>query len=46
MNKVIIAGNLARDPQLTSTQDGTSVARLAVASNQVWFDKDNQKKKK
>jgi len=32
VNKVILVGNLGRDPELRSTQDGMRIANLAVAS--------------
>lgn len=33
MNKLIIIGNLTRDPELRTTQDGTSVCNFTVAVN-------------
>lgn len=33
VNKSIIIGNLGRDPELTHTQGGTAVCRLAVATS-------------
>ncbi len=35
-NKVIIAGNLTRDPELRYTPKGTAVARFTLAVNRVW----------
>lgn len=35
-NKVIIAGNLTRDPELRYTPKGTAVARLGIACNRKW----------
>jgi single-strand DNA-binding protein len=35
-NKVIIAGNLTRDPELRYTPKGQAVARLGLALNRVW----------
>ena len=34
INKVIITGNLTRDPELRTTQSGTSVLALGVAVNE------------
>ena len=31
MNKVILVGNLTRDPELTETPNGTAVCRFAIA---------------
>ncbi len=39
VNKVIIIGNLGRDPEIRSTQDGTKVANLSVATSESWRDK-------
>ena len=33
MNKLIIIGNLTRDPELRTTQDGTAVCNFTVAVN-------------
>ncbi len=41
MNKVILVGNLARDPELRQTPAGVSVARFTVAVNRR-FAKDGQ----
>ena len=35
-NKVILAGNLTRDPELRYTPTGTAVARLGLAINRNW----------
>ncbi len=35
-NKVIIAGNLTRDPELRYTPKGTAIARLGMALNRTW----------
>ncbi|MBR2179912.1 MAG: single-stranded DNA-binding protein [Selenomonadaceae bacterium] len=36
MNRVIITGNLARDPEVRYTQSGKAVASLVVAVNRSW----------
>ncbi len=43
LNKVIIAGRLTYDIELKSTQSGQSVARMSVATNRKWNDKDGKK---
>ena len=43
VNKVILVGNLGRDPELKYTPNGTAVANFTVATNEVWKDKDGQK---
>ena len=38
-NKVILIGNLTRDPQIKYTTGGTAVAELGMAIGRKWFDK-------
>jgi len=35
-NKVILAGNLTRDPELRYTPKGTAIARIGLAINRSW----------
>jgi single-strand DNA-binding protein len=44
-NKVILMGNLTRDPQVRYTPGGTAVADIGLAVNRVWFDKQSNQKK-
>jgi single-strand DNA-binding protein len=39
VNKVILIGNLGRDPEIRTTQDGTKVCNLSVATSESWRDK-------
>jgi single-strand DNA-binding protein len=39
VNKVILIGNLGRDPEIRTTQDGTRVANLSIATSESWRDK-------
>lgn len=39
MNKVIIIGNLGKDPEMRETKDGRSIASLTVATSDKWKDK-------
>jgi single-strand DNA-binding protein len=41
VNKVILIGNLGREPEIRSTQDGTRVANLSVATSESWRDKNS-----
>ncbi|HWA44717.1 MAG TPA: single-stranded DNA-binding protein [Hypericibacter adhaerens] len=41
VNKVILIGNLGRDPEIRTTQDGTKVANLSVATSEQWRDKNS-----
>ncbi len=43
-NKVILVGNLTRDPELRYTPNGTPVATLSVASNRTWRDDNGEQK--
>jgi len=43
-NKVIIAGNLTRDPELRYTPKGTAVARLTLAVNRTWKNETGESK--
>jgi single-strand DNA-binding protein len=43
-NKVIIAGNLTRDPELRYTPKGTAVARIGVACNRKWKSETGEMK--
>jgi single-strand DNA-binding protein len=40
VNKVILVGNLGRDPELRYTQGGSPVANFTLATNERWRDKD------
>ena len=42
-NKVILMGNLTRDPEMRYTADRRACARFAVAVNNAWKDKDGNK---
>src|SRR6185369_16701051 len=39
VNKVILIGNLGRDPEIRNLQDGSRVANLSVATSESWRDK-------
>src|SRR5271167_447584 len=45
INKVILVGNLGRDPEIRSTQDGMRIANLAVATSETWKDKMSGERK-
>ena len=42
-NKVILMGNLARDPEMRYTADRRACAKFAVAVNNTWKDKSGEK---
>jgi single-strand DNA-binding protein len=39
VNKVILVGNLGRDPEVRYTASGTAVAKLSLATSESWRDK-------
>src|SRR5437763_11467003 len=39
VNKVILVGNLGKDPEIRRTQDGRPIAQLSVATSESWRDK-------
>jgi single-strand DNA-binding protein len=43
-NKVILAGNLTRDPELRYTPKGTAVAKIGLAVNRIWTSETGEKK--
>jgi len=43
-NKVILMGNLTRDPELRYTPKGTAIAKIGVAVNRVWTTETGEKK--
>lgn len=42
-NKVILMGNLTRDPEVKYTSGGTAIANISMAINRTWTNKDGQK---
>ncbi|MAR55715.1 MAG: single-stranded DNA-binding protein [Rickettsiales bacterium] len=40
VNKVIIIGNLGRDPEIRAMQNGNEIANLTVATSEHWKDKN------
>jgi single-strand DNA-binding protein len=46
LNKAMIIGNVARDPELRNTTSGQAVASFSVATNLSWTDQSGQKQDK
>lgn len=42
LNKVMLIGNLTRDPEVRYTANGTSVATLGLATNRTWKDANGE----
>ena len=45
VNKVILVGNLGKDPEIRRTQDGRPIANLSVATSENWRDKNTGEKR-
>lgn len=46
MNKVILVGNLGRDPEVRNTNAGQKIANLSVATSDTWRDKSGERQEK
>jgi single-strand DNA-binding protein len=45
VNKVILVGNLGRDPEIRSTNDGIRIANLNLATSESWRDRNSGERK-
>jgi single-strand DNA-binding protein len=45
VNKVILIGNVGKDPEIRSTQDGREIANLSLATSESWKDKGTGERK-
>ena len=45
VNKVILVGNLGRDPEVRSTQDGLKIVNLSLATSETWRDRNSGERK-
>jgi single-strand DNA-binding protein len=45
VNKVILIGNLGKDPEIRSMQDGTKIVNLTLATSETWNDKASGERK-
>ena len=46
VNKVILIGNLGKDPEVRFTPSGAAVANFNIATNESWTDKSGQKQER
>ena len=46
VNKVILIGNLGKDPEVRYTPGGQAVANFTIATNENWTDKQGQKQER
>ena len=44
INKVILVGNLGKDPEVKHSQDGNKIVTFNVATSETWKDKSGEKK--
>jgi len=45
VNKVILIGNLGKDPEVRSSQDGTKIVNFSLATSETWNDKASGERK-
>src|SRR3954462_426567 len=45
VNKVILIGNVGKDPEIRRTQDGRPIASLRIATSESWRDKTTGERK-
>jgi single-strand DNA-binding protein len=45
VNKVILVGNLGKDPEIRTSADGSKIANLAMATSETWNDKASGERK-
>ncbi|SKA21357.1 single-strand DNA-binding protein [Enhydrobacter aerosaccus] len=45
VNKVILVGNLGRDPEVRAMQDGRSMVNMSVATSDTWRDRQSGERK-
>lgn len=46
VNKVILIGNIGKDPEIRSMQNGKRVASLVLATSENWTDQSGERKEK
>lgn len=46
VNKVIIIGNLGKDPEVRFTESGRAVCKFSVATSESWTDRDGQRQER
>jgi len=45
VNKVILVGNLGRDPEIRQTQEGKSIVNLSIATSETWRDRSTSERR-
>ena len=45
VNKVILVGNVGRDPEVRTSQDGSKIVNLSIATSETWKDRSSGERK-
>ncbi len=45
VNKVILVGNLGKDPEVRTAQDGTKIVNFSIATSETWNDRASGERK-
>src|SRR5579862_1851632 len=45
VNKVILVGNMGKDPEVRTTQDGTNIVNYSLATSETWNDRASGERK-
>lgn len=45
LNKVMLIGNVGNDPEIRSTTSGARVAKVSLATNRTWIDRNSDQKR-
>jgi single-strand DNA-binding protein len=46
VNKVILVGSVGKDPEVRTTQDGTKIVNLSLATSETWKDRSGERVEK
>ncbi len=46
VNKVILVGNLGKDPEVRFTPSGRAVAKFSIATKESWMDQENSRQER
>ena len=46
INKVVLVGNLGRDPEICHTNSGQKIAHISLATSDTWRDKNGERQEK
>lgn len=46
LNRVMLLGNLGKDPDLKTTQGGQAILRLSLATSETYLDRNNERQER